>query len=88
MRRRSTARPTRPISPISTRRARSAPGTPPRRFPAGTFASEARYNRALCLVRLGRLGEAREALGPFARGDYGNYRHAEAAALLEALPPP
>jgi hypothetical protein len=57
-------------------------------FPSGAFALEARYNRALCLVRLGRAGEARQALAPFARGDYGDYRRAEARALLEAFPQP
>jgi TolA-binding protein len=57
-------------------------------FPGGAFALEARYNRALCLVRLGRGAEARQALEPFSRGDYGDYRRSEAAALLEALPEP
>jgi len=57
-------------------------------FPGGTFALEARYNRALCLIRLDRSAEARLALEPFARGDHGAYRRAEAAALLEALPEP
>src|SRR5690606_9995452 len=31
-------------------------------YPKGRFAPEARYNRALALVRLGRRDEAREAL--------------------------
>ncbi len=53
--------------------------------PEGTFAPEARYNRAVTLVRLGRLAEARRALEPFARGAYGGYRSREAAALLEAI---
>ncbi|HET9959921.1 MAG TPA: hypothetical protein VFQ61_35760 [Polyangiaceae bacterium] len=48
----------------------------------GDFAIEARYNRALCLWRLGRIAEAQSELRPFARGDYGGYRQAEAAALL------
>lgn len=56
------------------------------RFPAGTFSQEARYNRAICLVRLGRVAEARAALAPFARGEIaGGYRKQEAQALLEAL---
>ncbi|MEI9941732.1 MAG: hypothetical protein WDO69_31350 [Pseudomonadota bacterium] len=55
--------------------------------PNGEFAPEARYNRALSLVRLGRSGEARRALEPFANGVYGNYRKAEASALLEQLVP-
>ena len=53
--------------------------------PEGTFAPEARYNRAVTLVRLGRLDEARRALEPFARGVYGGYRTREAAALLDAI---
>jgi len=55
--------------------------------PNGQFAPEARYNRALSLVRLGRNQEARSALEPFANGAYGGYRKAEASALLEHLAP-
>lgn len=51
----------------------------------GRFALEARYNRALCLVRLKRNDEARRALEPFARGDHGSYRRDEATRLLDAL---
>jgi hypothetical protein len=51
----------------------------------GVLVPEARYNRALCLVRLGRSAEARKALEPFARGAFGDYRRAEAEALLRAL---
>lgn len=51
----------------------------------GVLVPEARYNRALCLVRLGRKRDARAALEPFARGDFGEYRRREAQALLEAL---
>jgi hypothetical protein len=54
--------------------------------PDGPLAPEARYNRALALVRLGRRAEAREALAPFAAGAYGGYRAAEARALIDALP--
>jgi hypothetical protein len=52
--------------------------------PGGRFAIEARYNRALCLVRLGRLAEARAALAPYARGEVApaDYRRDEAAALI------
>jgi hypothetical protein len=57
-----------------------------RAAPGGSFAMEARYNRALCLVRLQRSAEARAALKPFAEGRYGGYRQAEAAKLLDALP--
>ncbi len=53
--------------------------------PEGTFAPEAHYNRAVTLVRLGRLAEARQELEPFARGAYGGYRAREAAALLDAI---
>ncbi|HEX6766418.1 MAG TPA: hypothetical protein VF103_13090 [Polyangiaceae bacterium] len=53
--------------------------------PSGRFALEARYNRALCLVRLDRKAEARAALEPFARGAFGAYRKREAGELLEAL---
>lgn len=56
-----------------------------RSYPRGRFALEARYNRALCLVRLERRDEAEAALAPFARGTHGGYRQAEATALLEAL---
>jgi TolA-binding protein len=53
--------------------------------PSGRFAPEARYNRALCLVRLGRKDDAERALRPFADGAYGSYRRDEAKALIEAL---
>ena len=56
-----------------------------RAAPNGEFAPEARYNRALSLVRLGRTEEAKRALEPFATGAYGNYRKTEASALLERL---
>jgi len=55
--------------------------------PNGAFAPEARYNRALSLIRLGRAQEARGALQPFANGAYGGYRKAEASALLERIEP-
>lgn len=51
---------------------------------AGRFASEASYNRALCLVRLGRHAEAKRALEPFASGTMG-YRQSEARQLLQEL---
>lgn len=54
--------------------------------PDGPLATEARYNRAIALVRLSRIDEARRALAPFARGDVAHgYRQSEAEALLEAL---
>ncbi len=55
------------------------------KVPGGRFALEARYNRALCLVQLGRKSEARTALEPFARGAFGAYRQREARELLQAL---
>jgi TolA-binding protein len=55
--------------------------------PHGQFVVEARYNRALCLVRLGRLDDARQALDPFARGEVSppGYRRNEAAMLIEKI---
>lgn len=53
--------------------------------PNGRFAPEARYNRALALVRLGRHAEARSELAAFAAGTYGSYRRDDAKALLAAL---
>jgi hypothetical protein len=55
--------------------------------PEGSLAPEARYNRALALVRLDRRAAARRALEPFAEGLYGSYRMREARALIEALGP-
>jgi len=54
--------------------------------PKGRFAPEARYNRALALVRLGRKDEAKTALAPFADGTMGGYRQREARELLDAMP--
>jgi hypothetical protein len=53
--------------------------------PRGRFSVEARYNRALCLVRLGRMNEARHTLEAFANAAPGSYRQAEARALLDAM---
>jgi TolA-binding protein len=52
--------------------------------PRGRLATEARYNRAICLLRLGRDAEARQALEPFAAGKLG-YRQSEAQQLLDEL---
>jgi hypothetical protein len=57
-----------------------------REAPNAALSLEARYNRALCLVRLQRHAEARNALRPFAEGRFGGYREAEAKKLLGALP--
>ena len=56
-----------------------------REAPGGRFAAEARYNRALSLVRLGHHTAAARALQPFADGRYGGYRQPEARALLGEL---
>ncbi|WP_394823932.1 tol-pal system YbgF family protein [Pendulispora albinea] len=53
--------------------------------PNGRFAPEARFNRAIVLIKLGRRAEAATALAPFADGTYGSYRRDEARALLEAI---
>lgn len=53
--------------------------------PKSPLAIEARYNRALGLIRAGRSDDARKALAPFARGDMGGYRQREAAELIDAL---
>ncbi|MSQ81581.1 MAG: hypothetical protein EXR77_01520 [Myxococcales bacterium] len=53
--------------------------------PAGVLAPEARWNRAICLLRLGRKPQARMALEHFAHGAEGGYRQAEATKLLAAL---
>jgi hypothetical protein len=54
-------------------------------YPRGTFAPEARYNRALCLVRLGRFVAAADALRPFATNRAAGYRRHEACLLLRWL---
>ena len=56
-----------------------------RAAPRGRLSTEARYNRAICLLRLGRDAEARVALEPFASGKMG-YRQNEARQLLSELP--
>ena len=55
-----------------------------RAYPRGTFAPEARYNRARCLIRLERFASAKQALRPFAAGAVGRgYRMTEARTLLD-----
>jgi len=57
--------------------------------PGGAFVAEARYNRAICLVKLGRKAEAKAALQPFADGTVaGGYRKDDARKLIEALEAP
>ncbi len=58
-----------------------------RAYPHGRFAPEARFNRAICLVRLHRFAPAAQALAPFAQGRYGAYRRTEAARLLDWMGP-
>jgi hypothetical protein len=55
--------------------------------PSGRFASEARYNRAIDLIELGRMAEARRALQPFARGEVepAGYHQDDAAKLLARI---
>ena len=55
------------------------------RFPKGQLAVEARYDRALILIKLQRWSAAEEALRPFATARPGSYRQAEAAKLLDAV---
>jgi hypothetical protein len=55
---------------------------------AGALALEARYNRAIALVRLQRRDAAIAALRPFAAGEHGDYRREEAQRLLHMLGAP
>jgi hypothetical protein len=54
-------------------------------FPNGKLAVEATWNRALCLVKLGRAAEAERLLERFAAGTFGGYRRTQAADLLASL---
>ena len=56
-----------------------------RAYPRGRFALEAAYDRAIDLVRLHRIQDARQALAPFASGMRGGYRQKEARTLIDAL---
>jgi len=51
----------------------------------GSLTLEARYNRAIALVRLRRRDEALAALAAFAAGEHDGYRQQEAQALLRML---
>lgn len=59
-----------------------------RRYPHGAFAPEARFNRAICLIRTGQPEAASAALAPFAASTFGGYRRAEAQRLLDWLRQP
>ncbi|HEX3694784.1 MAG TPA: hypothetical protein VH374_05275 [Polyangia bacterium] len=54
-----------------------------RRYPQGAFVPEARFNRALCLLRLDHRDAAAQALRPFAAGAFDGYRTREARTLLD-----
>jgi TolA-binding protein len=55
------------------------------KHPNGRFVPEARYARAVALVRSGQSAAAREALRPFAESSPGGYRREDARQLLESL---
>ncbi|MGH7435167.1 MAG: hypothetical protein ACRENE_05805 [Polyangiaceae bacterium] len=56
------------------------------RYPDGRFVPDARYNRAIDLVKLRRYSEARAALQPFADGAFGGYHSGDAQRLLATIP--
>jgi TolA-binding protein len=56
------------------------------RYPSGVFAPDARYNRAIDLLKMKRYAEARAALQPFADGSFGGYHGADARDLLRSIP--
>ena len=56
------------------------------RYPSGRLAPDARYNRAIDLLKLSRNAEARAALQPFADGAYGGYHAEDARELLRSIP--
>jgi TolA-binding protein len=55
------------------------------KHPRGRFVPEARYARAVALVRSGQRSAARDALRPFADAKPGGYRREDARQLLETL---
>jgi hypothetical protein len=54
-------------------------------YASGTFAPEARFNRAICLLRLGRREEARSVLVAIAESNSAVYGRERARALLDAM---
>lgn len=71
------------FSSRSPKRALLAWNTYLRDYPHGVFELEAKFNRALCLVLLGRYSQAAVALRPFAIGKRHEYRREEANMLLD-----
>ncbi len=55
------------------------------KYPSGKWQPEARYNRAIALLRAGDTRAAKGALEPFANGNYGTYRKDEARSLLKSI---
>ena len=53
-----------------------------RRYPRGSLAPEAQFNRALCLVHLGRFDEATRSLQTFAASRGDGYRRTDVERLL------
>jgi hypothetical protein len=56
------------------------------RYPRGRFAPDARYNRAIDLLKMKRYADARAALQPFADGSFGGYHAEDARELLRSIP--
>lgn len=54
-------------------------------YPKGSLAPDARYDRAILLVKVGRYADARAALLPFANAAVGSYKQKEAAEILAAI---
>jgi hypothetical protein len=52
---------------------------------AGTFVPEARFNRAVCLLRLGRRAEAKQVLVAIAESGTAVHGRERARALLDAM---
>jgi len=55
------------------------------RYPDGQLALEARYDRALMLIKLERWSDAEVALRPFASAQAGSYRQSDAQRLLDGI---
>jgi TolA-binding protein len=58
------------------------------KFPNGQLAPEARFNRAICLVRLRRLNDAQVALADIAANAQSSSQREQASRLLETLADP